>query len=156
MQARSKLARVVDGQRIIVDDPPLLVRVVDEELREQIDDILQIYRSTLQDDRRQLLDQYRFVDMARKVVEVGSVGTRDYIMLLEWRDEDDPLFLQAKEAEASVLESYRPKSTYKNHGHRVIAAVLTLCIAPRFTTILPLPHQHQRVPIGRTDPLKRR
>ena len=121
LQARSRLTRVVDGQRTIDDDPPLLVRVVEEGLREQIDDILQVYRSTLHDDRRHLLDQYRFVDVARKVVGVGSVGTRDYIVLLEGRDEDDPLFLQVKEAQASVLESYLPKSNYKNHGHRVVA-----------------------------------
>jgi uncharacterized protein (DUF2252 family) len=121
LQALSKLTGVVDGRRIIVDDPPLLVRVVEEGLRGQIHDILQTYRNTLQDDRRHLLDQYRFVDVARKVVGVGSVGTRDYIVLLEGRDEDDPLFLQVKEAEASVLESYLPKSSYKNHGHRVVA-----------------------------------
>jgi uncharacterized protein (DUF2252 family) len=121
LQALSKLTRVVDSRRIIVDDPPLLVRVVEEGLREQIDDILQMYRSTLQDDRRRLLDQYRFVDVARKVVGVGSVGTRNYVVLLEGRNEDDPLFLQVKEAEASVLESHLPKSTYKNHGQRVVA-----------------------------------
>src|SRR5215212_10764755 len=121
LQALSRLTGVVDGRRIIIDDPPLLVRVVEEELRGQIDDILQRYRSTLQDDRRHLLDQYRFVDVARKVVGVGSVGTRDYVVLLEGRDEDDPLFLQVKEAEASVLESYLPKSIYRNHGHRVVA-----------------------------------
>jgi uncharacterized protein (DUF2252 family) len=121
LQALSKLTGVVDGRRIIVDDPPLVVRVVEEGLRGQINDILQTYRSTLQDDRRHLLDQYRFVDVARKVVGVGSVGTRDYIVLLEGRDEDDPLFLQVKQAEASVLESYLPKSSYKNHGHRVVA-----------------------------------
>jgi uncharacterized protein (DUF2252 family) len=121
LQALSKLTRVVDGRRIIVDDPPLLVRVVEEELRGQIDDILQTYRSTLQDDRRRLLDRYRFVDVARKVVGVGSVGTRDYIVLFEGRDDDDPLFLQVKEAQASVLESFLPKSAYRNHGHRVVA-----------------------------------
>jgi uncharacterized protein (DUF2252 family) len=121
LQALSKLTRVVDSRRIIVDDPPLLVRVVEEGLREQIDDILQMYRRTLQDDRRHLLDQYSIVDVARKVVGVGSVGTRNYVVLLEGRDEDDPLFLQVKEAEASVLESYLPKSTYKNQGHRVVA-----------------------------------
>jgi uncharacterized protein (DUF2252 family) len=121
LQALSKLTSVVDGRRVIVDDPPLVVRVVEEGLRGQINDILQTYRSTLQDDRRHLLDQYRFVDVARKVVGVGSVGTRDYIVLLEGRDEDDPLFLQVKQAEASVLESYLPKSSYKNHGHRVVA-----------------------------------
>jgi uncharacterized protein (DUF2252 family) len=121
LQALTKLTTVVDGRRIIVDDPPLLVRVVDEGLWEQIDDILQIYRSTLHDDRRHLLDQYRFVDVARKVVGVGSVGTRAYVVLLAGRDEDDPLFLQVKEAQASVLEQYLPKSTFKNHGHRVVA-----------------------------------
>jgi uncharacterized protein (DUF2252 family) len=121
LQALSRLTRVVDGRRIIVDDPPLLVRVADEGLREQIDDILQTYRSTLQDDRRYLLDRYRFVDVARKIVGVGSVGTRAYIVLLEGRDEDDPLFLQVKEAQASVLESFLPKSKYRNHGHRVVA-----------------------------------
>jgi uncharacterized protein (DUF2252 family) len=121
LQALSRLTTVVDGQRIIVDDPPLLVRVVDEGLREQVDDILQMYRSSLQDDRRRLLDRYRFVDVARKVVGVGSVGTRAYIVLLEGRDEDDPLFLQVKEAQASVLEPFLPKSSYRNHGHRVVA-----------------------------------
>ncbi|HET7272413.1 MAG TPA: DUF2252 domain-containing protein [Rubrobacter sp.] len=121
LQALSKLTRVVDGRRIIDDDPPLLVRIVEEELREQIDDILQTYRSTLQDDRRHLLDQFRLVDVARKVVGVGSVGTRDFIVLFEGRDEDDPLFLQVKETETSVLESHLPKSTYENHGQRVVA-----------------------------------
>jgi uncharacterized protein (DUF2252 family) len=121
LQALSGLTRVVDGRRIIVDDPPLLVRVVEERLREQIDDILQTYRGTLPDDRRHLFDRYRFVDVARKVVGVGSVGTRDYIVLFEGRDDDDPLFLQVKEAQASVLESYLPKSAYRNHGHRVVA-----------------------------------
>jgi len=121
LQALSKLTKIVDGRRMIDDDPPLVVRVVEEGLREQIDGILQMYRRTLQDDRRHLLEQYRFVDVARKVVGVGSVGTRNYVVLLEGRDEDDPLFLQVKEAEASVLESHLPKSTYKNHGQRVVA-----------------------------------
>lgn len=121
LQALSKLTRLVDGHRIIADDPPLLVRVVDEELREQIDEILQMYMSTLQDDRRHLLERYRLVDVARKVVGIGSVGTRDYIVLLDGRDEDDPLFLQVKEAEASVLEGYLPQSTYGHQGQRVVA-----------------------------------
>ena len=121
LHALSKLTRVVDGRRMIVDDPPLLVRVVEDELREQTYESLQKYRRTLQDDRRYLLDRYRFVDVARKVVGVGSVGTRDYVVLLEGRDDDDPLFLQVKEAEASVLENYLPQSTYKNQGQRVVA-----------------------------------
>ena len=121
LQALSKLTRVVDGRRRFEEDPPLLTRVVEEELREQIDEILRAYRRTLQDDRRQLLDRYRFVDAARKVVGVGSVGTRAFVVLLEGRDEDDPLFLQVKEAKASVLEPYLSRSAYKNQGHRVVA-----------------------------------
>jgi uncharacterized protein (DUF2252 family) len=121
LQALSKLTSVVDGRRRIVDDPPLLVRVVDDDLRGQVHDILRTYRGTLQDDRRRLLDRYRFVDVARKVVGVGSVGTRAYVVLFEGRDEGDPLFLQVKEAEASVLEAHLPKSAYENQGQRVVA-----------------------------------
>jgi uncharacterized protein (DUF2252 family) len=121
LQALSKLTRVVDGRRRFEEDPPLLTRVVEEDLREQIGEILRMYRLTLQDDRRHLLDRYRFVDAARKVVGVGSVGTRAFVVLLEGRDEDDPLFLQVKEAKASALEPYLSKSSYKNQGHRVVA-----------------------------------
>lgn len=121
LQALSKLTRVVDGRRRFEEDPPLLTRVVEDEIREQIDEILRMYRRTLQDDRRHLLDRYRFVDAARKVVGVGSVGTRSFVVLLEGRDEDDPLFLQVKEAKTSVLEPYLSRSTYKNQGHRVVA-----------------------------------
>jgi uncharacterized protein (DUF2252 family) len=120
LQALSRLTRVVDGRRIFEDDPPLLVRVMENEIREQIDEILEMYRSTLQDDRLRLLDRYRFVDVARKVVGVGSVGTRDYVVLLEGRDEDDPLILQVKEAEPSVLEVHLPQSAYKHQGQRVV------------------------------------
>jgi uncharacterized protein (DUF2252 family) len=122
LQALSKLTRVVDGRRIINDDPPLLVRIAeDDELRVQIHGILEGYKRTLQDDRRHLLDRYRFVDAARKVVGVGSVGTRAYVALLEGRDEDDPLFLQVKEAGASVLEGHFPSSTQEHQGRRVVA-----------------------------------
>src|SRR5215212_8999173 len=103
LQALSKLTRVIDGRRMIDDDPPLLMRIPEEEeIRAQVYAILESYRRTLQDDRRHLLDRYRFVDAARKVVGVGSVGTRAYVVLLEGRDQDDPLFLQVKEAGASV------------------------------------------------------
>jgi uncharacterized protein (DUF2252 family) len=78
------------------------------------------YRATLQDDRRHLLERFEVVDMARKVVGVGSVGTRAFIVLLQGRDAQDPLFLQIKEATASVLEAYLPKSRYKQHGERVV------------------------------------
>ena len=121
LQALSKLTRIVDGRRVFADDPPLLVRVVEEDLRKQVQSILQMYGRTLQDDRRHLLDRYRFVDVARKVVGLGSVGTGAYVVLLEGRDEDDPLFLQVKEAVVSVLEPHLPGSAYKNHGHRVVA-----------------------------------
>jgi uncharacterized protein (DUF2252 family) len=122
LQALSKLTRVVDGRRIINDDPPLLVRIPDgDERRAQIRDILEGYKRTLQDDRRHLLDRYHFVDVARKVVGVGSVGTRAFVVLLEGRGEDDPLFLQVKEAGPSVLEGHAPPSVYKHHGHRVVA-----------------------------------
>jgi uncharacterized protein (DUF2252 family) len=120
LRALSKLTRVVDGRRMI-DDPPLLVRILEEELREQIQEILQIDSRTLQEDRRRLLDQYRFVDVARQVVGVGSPGTRDYVVMFAGRDSQDPMYLQVKEAQASVLEAHLPKSIYKNRGHRVDA-----------------------------------
>ena len=125
LQALSKLTRVVDGRPRIIDDPPLLVRIPEEdEIRAQIYAILESYKRTLQEDRRHLLDRYRFVDAARKVVGVGSVGTRAYVVLLEGRDRDDPLFLQVKEAGASVLQGRVPSGTnehHEHHGHRVVA-----------------------------------
>jgi uncharacterized protein (DUF2252 family) len=125
LQALSKLTRVVDGRRIINDDPPLLVRIPEgDELRGQVYAILESYKRTLQEDRRHLLERFRFVDAARKVVGVGSVGTRAYVVLLEGRDEEDPLFLQVKEAGASVLERYvesSPDEHHEHHGHRVVA-----------------------------------
>ena len=122
LHALSKLTRVEDGRRRIIDDPPLLVRIPEEdEIRGHIYAILESYKRTLQDDRRHLLDRYRFVDAARKVVGVGSVGTRAYVVLLEGRDENDPLFLQVKEAGPSVLEGHVPSGTYEHHGHRVVA-----------------------------------
>src|SRR5215211_4143468 len=121
LHALSKLTTVVDGRRRIIDDPPLLVRIPEgDEIRGQVYAILESYKRTLQEDRRHLLDRYRFVDAARKVVGVGSVGTRAYVVLLEGRDQDDPLFLQVKEAGASVLEDYVESSTYEHHGHRVV------------------------------------
>jgi len=125
LQALSKLTRVADGRRIINEDPPLLVRISEgDEIRDQVYAILESYKRTLQEDRRHLLDRYRFVDAARKVVGVGSVGTRAYVVLLEGHDENDPLFLQVKEAGPSVLEGQVPSSTYEHHehhGHRVVA-----------------------------------
>jgi uncharacterized protein (DUF2252 family) len=122
LQALSRLTSIVDGRRIINDDPPLLVRIPEgDEIRQQIYAILESYKRTLQEDRRHLLDRYRFVDAAKKVVGVGSVGTRAFVVLLEGRDRDDPMFLQVKEAGASVLERHVPPSTYEHHGHRVVS-----------------------------------
>jgi len=128
MQAFAKLATIVDGQPQLVSDPPLIVRVTDlmpeedaEDLFGRLRELLSSYRRTLQSDRRHLLEQYRLVDMARKVVGVGSVGARAWILLMEGVDGEDPLFLQAKEATASVLESFVGASAYTNHGQRVVA-----------------------------------
>ena len=87
---------------------------------EQIRGMLRAYRRTLAGDRRRLLERFRFVDIARKVVGVGSVGTRAWIVLMLGRDNEDPLILQAKEAEASVLEPFLGKSQFPNHGQRVV------------------------------------
>ena len=83
-------------------------------------DVLDAYRETLPADRQHLLDGYEFRQIARKVVGVGSVGTRAWVVLLTGADDADPLFLQAKEAEASVLEPYAGASRYRNHGRRVV------------------------------------
>jgi uncharacterized protein (DUF2252 family) len=129
LQALSKLGELVDGQYRIVSQPPIVVPArdlaatydlsaaeADHAIREQF----RAYRATLQPDRRQLLERFEIVDMARKVVGVGSVGTRAFIVLLQGRDANDPLFLQIKEATASVLEGYLPKSGFRQHGERVV------------------------------------
>ena len=129
LQALSKLAEVVDGRYRIVSQPPVVIPARDLEAMygysaDQVEDMLQdqfrAYRATLQDDRRHLLERFEIVDMARKVVGVGSVGTRAFIVLLEGRDEHDPLFLQVKEATASVLEDHLPKSRFEEPGERVV------------------------------------
>jgi len=129
LQALSKLAELVDGQYRIVSQPPILVPARDlastyglspDDIVPTLQNQFRAYRATLQDDRRKLLERFQFVDAARKVVGVGSVGTRAFIVLLEGRDARDPLFLQIKEATASVLEAHLPKSRYRNHGERVV------------------------------------
>jgi uncharacterized protein (DUF2252 family) len=129
LQALTKLGEIVDGQYRIVSQPPLVVPVrdvgdaygmspdrIEATIRQQFRD----YRETLQDDRRRLLEHFQIIDVARKVVGVGSVGTRDFIVLLQGRDAGDPLFLQVKEATASVLEGSLPKSRYRQPGERVV------------------------------------
>jgi uncharacterized protein (DUF2252 family) len=125
LAAFAKLTRIVDGGPRFVSNPPLIVPlsefVDDERAYESVRAVIRSYRDTLQDDRRKLLERFRFVDGARKVVGVGSVGTRAWIALFVGRDNDDPLILQIKEAQASVLEPFLGKSEFANHGERVIA-----------------------------------
>jgi uncharacterized protein (DUF2252 family) len=129
LQALSKLAEQVDGKFRIVNQPPIVVPLREvtatygisaDETDQIIQDQFRAYRATLQADRRQLLERFEIVDAARKVVGVGSVGTRAFIVLLQGRDTHDPLFLQIKEATASVLERYLPKSRYEEPGERVV------------------------------------
>jgi uncharacterized protein (DUF2252 family) len=129
LQALSKLGEVVDGRYRIVSQPPIVIPareleatygVSSDELQHIVHEQFRAYRATLQDDRRHLLERFQIVDMARKVVGVGSVGARAFIVLLQGRDENDPLFLQVKEATTSVLEDHLPKSRYRQPGERVV------------------------------------
>jgi uncharacterized protein (DUF2252 family) len=127
MTAFSKLTHVVDGTARIVDQSPLIVpmdqlaagRARDETV-ESLHQLLRDYRQTVEFDRRVLLEAFQLTDLARKVVGVGSVGTRAYIALMLGRDGQDPLFLQMKEAEASVLEEFLGPSEFSHHGQRVV------------------------------------
>jgi uncharacterized protein (DUF2252 family) len=129
MHAYEKLTHLVGGEPRIINDPPLIVPIVKlfpkRERRDQIEseirDLFRGYLDTLGSDLRALLDQFRYVDLARKAVGVGSVGTRDWIALFLGVDGHDPLFLQIKEAQPSVLERFVGKSEYSNHGQRVVA-----------------------------------
>jgi uncharacterized protein (DUF2252 family) len=128
LRAFGKLTHAVDGELRIVSDPPLIVPVEemandDRQYRAvvaRVQDLLAAYRRTLPGDVRHLAEGYRFVDLARKVVGVGSVGTRAWIVLLLGRDHQDPLFLQVKEAEASVLEGFAGRSRFNQEGRRVV------------------------------------
>lgn len=127
LKAFSKLVETVDGRPRLINDPPMIVRVQElmpdtelHEVEEALHAILRTYRRTLRGDYRHLLEGFRFTDAARKVVGVGSVGTRAWIVLLFGNDDQDPLFLQAKEAQTSVLEPFLGKSAYASHGQRVV------------------------------------
>jgi uncharacterized protein (DUF2252 family) len=127
LKAFSKLTEIVDGEPRIVSDPPLVVPIEDlvgagevDNLEALVHGIIRSYRDTLPADRRRLLERFRYAHAARKVVGVGSVGTRAWIALMLGRDNADPLFLQLKEAEASVLEPFLGKSEFVNHGQRVV------------------------------------
>jgi len=127
LKAFAKLTHLVDGEPRIVSDPPLIVPI-DElaerdhraAITEELQQLFRGYRRSLQADRKALLESFRIVDLARKVVGVGSVGTRCWILLLLGKDNEDPLFLQAKETGPSVLESVLGRSKYRNHGQRVV------------------------------------
>jgi uncharacterized protein (DUF2252 family) len=126
--ALSRFAGIEDGEPRIIADPPLIVPLAElvepgtdsAEVAKGMRELLEAYRSSLEPERRMLLDRYRFVDLARKVVGVGSVGTRCWMILMLGDDLRDPLFLQAKEAGTSVLEGFTGPSEYDNAGHRVV------------------------------------
>jgi uncharacterized protein (DUF2252 family) len=127
-QVLSKLTTVTDGRRRIISQPPTIVPVEEvfsdvqaDAIYEQIRSVLGKYRRSLQSDRRHLLGQFTLVQVARKVVGVGSVGTRAWIVLMDAGDGAEPLFLQAKEAQPSVLADYCGRSQYNNQGERVVA-----------------------------------
>jgi uncharacterized protein (DUF2252 family) len=127
-QALRKLTTMTGGQRQIISDPPMIVPIEEifshmqaDAIYEQLRAVLAKYRRTLQSDRRHLLEQFTLVQVARKVVGVGSVGTRAWIVLMDAADGVEPLFLQAKEAQPSVLAGYCGRSRYSNQGERVVA-----------------------------------
>jgi uncharacterized protein (DUF2252 family) len=127
--ALPKFAEVVDGRQRIVSQPPVIIPLRDlaasyemtpDQAWDAVEEQFRIYKATLSNDRRQMLDRFTMVDVARKVVGVGSVGTRAFMVLLQGRDSADPLFLQVKEATTSVLEEHLPKSRYNTPGQRVV------------------------------------
>ena len=122
MHAFEKLTAVVDGRRVILDDPPVITHVDLEGMGgpKALEKVFTDYRATMPENRRDFLERYRFVDFALKVVGVGSVGTRCFVLVLEGRDEGDPLILQAKEATASVLAPFAGQSAHANHAERVV------------------------------------
>lgn len=128
MRAQAKLTTEADGQRRIVSDPPLIEPVEEvfpevqaDQIYKLIREVLAKYQRTLQSDRKHLVGHFTLVQLARKVVGVGSVGTRAWIALMEGGDGTEPLFLQAKEAQVSVLAAYCGHSQYSNQGERVVA-----------------------------------
>ncbi|HEY6729771.1 MAG TPA: DUF2252 domain-containing protein [Solirubrobacterales bacterium] len=124
LRALRKLTREEEGELRIVSDPPLITPIEElsdgSDVEAQLQSVLDAYAGSLSPDHRHLATSYRYVHAARKVVGVGSVGTRAWIVLLLGRDSSDPLFLQAKEAQSSVLERHLGESHYENHGRRVV------------------------------------
>jgi uncharacterized protein (DUF2252 family) len=134
MQVLDKLTDLVDDKFRLRDDAPFIIHVTHTEIGKSINEALELflqsYTASLADDRKYLLSQYRIVDVARKVVGVGSVGTRCWVIFLRGNHDQDPLFLQLKEAQASVLEPFVGKSKYSNHGQRVVAGQRLIQGAP--------------------------
>jgi uncharacterized protein (DUF2252 family) len=137
MRALTKLCQTVDGELRIVSNPPLVTPIEDvlpgaeqDDLENVVRRMIRTYTRTLPRDRRNLLESYRYVHAARKVVGVGSVGTRAWILLMLGRDKSDPLFLQFKEAQASVLEPFLGKSQFDQHGQRVVEGQRMMQAAP--------------------------
>jgi len=134
MQVLGKLTDIADDKYRFRDDAPLIVHETHTQAGRPIEEAMGLwlasYFPSLLDDRKALLSHYRIVDVARKVVGVGSVGTRCWIVFLTGNDTRDPLFLQAKEAQASVLEPFVSGSVYKNHGQRVVAGQRLIQGAP--------------------------
>jgi len=134
MQVLDKLTDLVDDKYRLRDDAPFIIHVTHTEagktINEALELFLQSYTASLADDRKYLLSQYRIVDVARKVVGVGSVGTRCWVIFLRGNHDQDPLFLQLKEAQASVMEPYVGKSKYSNHGQRVVTGQRLIQGAP--------------------------
>jgi uncharacterized protein (DUF2252 family) len=127
LRAFAKLTELVDGEPRIASDAPLITPIEElasgveqDEIEEFVRGVIRSYRRTLTADRRQLLERFRYVHAARKVVGVGSVGTRAWVVLMLGRDENDPLFLQLKEAQASVLEPFLGKNAFAKQGQRVV------------------------------------
>ncbi len=123
LRAFAKLTEVVDGERRIINDPPVIHRLDkhEDDVRQWVTSLFETYYESLEDSRKHLLARYRLVDVAHKVVGVGSVGTRCFISLWLGKDESDPLFLQVKQANPSLLEPYLGPSAYDHPGRRVVA-----------------------------------
>jgi uncharacterized protein (DUF2252 family) len=134
MQVLDKLTDLVDERYRLRDDAPFIVHQTHTQaglpIEEALAQFLESYFHSLSDERKKLLEHYRIVDVARKVVGVGSVGTRCWVIFLTGQNEDDPLFLQLKEAQPSVLEPFLPKSVYAYHGQRVVAGQRLIQGAP--------------------------
>jgi uncharacterized protein (DUF2252 family) len=134
LQVLEKLTDIVDDKYTLRDDPPFIIHqthsVAGLPIEEALAQLLESYFLSLSDDRKKLLQNYRIVDVARKVVGVGSVGTRCWIIFLMGNSENDPLFLQVKEAQPSVMEPYLSRSVYKNHGQRAVTGQRMIQGAP--------------------------